>query len=357
MKSLIEYIHDFAKLRRAPNLGGAPHKPILLLSIIDAIEKGYITNEQIYITAELITLFKSNWNIWVKTPHTMNFTLPFYHLSNEPFWKLILKPGMNITLTNKNSIRSFQALNQSVHYAEIDKDLFFYLNQNIERETLRKTLIDKYFYNIEASAISNTHYLDIVAEQILKYSAIQYKKKIKHLQETEDVENFEEEIYLRNNVFKQKIPQIYNYMCSITGLKTSSTHSHFLIDACHIIPFSVEHDDTIGNGIALCPNLHRAFDNGLITVDNNYKVIVSRKFTENNSQYSIKQFNNKKLILPQNKLFYPRKEVLQWHNENIFEKNYKLCINFLTLDYQHKTNVNFTSYKTRTKSHLPLNQK
>ncbi|WP_370584566.1 hypothetical protein [Parapedobacter sp. ISTM3] len=25
------------------------------------------------------------------------------------------------------------------------------------------------------------------------------------------------------------------------------------------MPFSVSHDDRIGNGIALCPNMHRAF--------------------------------------------------------------------------------------------------
>lgn len=40
MKTLSEYIHYFTKLRRAPNLGGAPYKPVLLLSIIDAVEKG-----------------------------------------------------------------------------------------------------------------------------------------------------------------------------------------------------------------------------------------------------------------------------------------------------------------------------
>ena len=123
------------------------------------------------------------------------------------------------------------------------------------------------------------------------------------------------------NVFKQKIPQIYDYTCCITGLRVSSACGHSLIDACHIIPFSVGHDDTIGNGIALCPNFHRVFDSGLITIDSNYKVIVSKKLIENNSQYSIGQFNNKELILPQNNLFHPRKEVLQWLQENVFEKN------------------------------------
>ena len=162
MKSLNEYIYDFTKLRRAPNLGGAPHKPILLLSVIDAIEKGFITNERIYVTAELITLFKSNWNIWVKTPHLMNFTLPFYHLSNEPFWKLVVKKEQDIPLTSKKSIKSFQALIQTVSYATIDKDLFVYLSQSIDREILRSAIIKKYFLNIQPITTSNTSYLDII---------------------------------------------------------------------------------------------------------------------------------------------------------------------------------------------------
>lgn len=321
MEGLDEYISYFTKLRRAPNLGGAPHKPILLLSVIDAIEKGFITNERIYVTAELIALFKSNWKIWVKTPHTMNFTLPFYHLSNEPFWKLVTKEGLPIPLTSKKSIKSFQALIEAVNYALIDNDLFIYLNKEIDRTILKNAIIKRYFPNVNPIATSDTSYLDIIAEQILRESAIQYKRTIERLQE-EDEESFEEEVYIRNNVFKQKVPQIYDYTCSITGLKIQSNYGHSLIDACHIVPFHLEHDDTIGNGIALCPNLHRAFDNGLITINADYRVIVSKKFSESNSStHSIRQFDSKRLILPENKLFYPRKDVLQWHNEKVFERN------------------------------------
>ena len=143
MKDINEYINLFTKLKRAHQYGGAPHKPILLLSIIDSIERGFIKSERIYITAELITLYRSNWNIWVKTPHLINFSLPFYHLSSEPFWRLINKPGINIPLTKKNSIKSFQGLIQSVDYANIDSDLFFYLNNKSTRDKLRETIINK----------------------------------------------------------------------------------------------------------------------------------------------------------------------------------------------------------------------
>ena len=87
-----------------------------------------------------------------------------------------------------------------------------------------------------------------------------------------------------------------------------------MIDACHIVPFTISHDDTIGNGFALCPNLHRAFDRGLILVDDNYRVIVARNFIESSqSPYQIKIFDGKHLILPNNQKYFPSLENLRKH--------------------------------------------
>ena len=118
MEALNYYITQFAKLRRAPQYGGAPHKPILLLSILDAVEQGYITNQRIYLSEQLLALFRSNWDIWVKTPHIMSIAFPFYHLHNESFWTLVTKSNKSIPLTKSNSIKSLEALKQSVDYAD-----------------------------------------------------------------------------------------------------------------------------------------------------------------------------------------------------------------------------------------------
>ncbi|MGL5683677.1 MAG: hypothetical protein ACRDDZ_11600 [Marinifilaceae bacterium] len=61
--------------------------------------------------------------------------------------------------------------------------------------------------------------------------------------------------------------------------------------------------------MALCPNLHIASDMGLITIDNDYRIIVSSMFIENDSPYSLNILDYKKIILPQKNHFYPRKEV------------------------------------------------
>ena len=52
------YLKNFSKLRRDYKFGGAPHKPILLLAIINLIKKRIIVNSYIEISPELVLEFK-----------------------------------------------------------------------------------------------------------------------------------------------------------------------------------------------------------------------------------------------------------------------------------------------------------
>ena len=184
---------------------------------------------------------------------------------------------------------------------------------------LQQFLLDEYFtetkINYSNSAIKQQKLFDDIEGKILREDAGDYRNEIKHLIE----QNNEEEIFLRGSLFKREIPKIYNNTCCISGMKIDSTISVSMVDACHIIPFSVSFDDTITNGIALCPNLHRAFDRGLISIDCNFKVIVSSKFKEDESTYSIKKFENRIINLPIQKDFYPLKQNFLWHQLNTFK--------------------------------------
>lgn len=70
--------------------------------------------------------------------------------------------------------------------------------------------------------------------------------------------------------------------------------------------------NTITNGISLCPNLHRAFDRGLISLDTEYRVLV-KPFTEEKNFYPIKQFEGKQILLPNNIQYFPSQENLAAH--------------------------------------------
>jgi putative restriction endonuclease len=313
MLTLPQYIHKLKKLNTATvDKIKAPHKPILLLSIIQSIEFKEITENRIYITPQLVARFKDNWHHLVSNPRfTANFSLPFYHLKSERFWHLKTLPGREILVTSSASIRSFSHLKEVVEYASFDPALFILLYDRSTREEIKEALLQHYF-NIHT--YKSSEQLSLVAEienQMLHEPAAVYKRQA----DTFD----EEEIFVRGGVFKKLVPQVYNYTCCISGMRIIASSEVQMIDACHIIPFSESHDDTINNGISLCPNLHRAFDRGLITISNEYKVQVSSSFSEHTPDYSIKQFEGKPIILSDNHLYRPSLDNLSWHRRACFK--------------------------------------
>src|SRR5215218_3067614 len=304
MKTLAQYIYKFSKLRVDRSKGKpAPHKPILLLSVISGIERKEIKDNKIQITPELVATFKDYWyKIVVDPKFTSNFSLPFYNLKRDGFWHLQIYLGRELILTSSNSIKSFSQLKQVVEYAYFNDDLFELLLNEHTRQILKQTLLDTYFTNIKLKQPNRL--ISEIINQIFHEPPSIYKTKALTFDE--------EEVFVRNGVFKKEIPKIYNFASAISGMKIISNSDVQMVDACHIVPFSESHDDTISNGISLCPNLHRAFDRGLISISSEYEVLVKPFFEEENL-YSIRQFLGRKILLPNNDQFFPSQQNLAAH--------------------------------------------
>jgi len=190
-----------------------------------------------------------------------------------------------------------------VEYAYLDAFLYALLLDAHYREVLKQTLLSTYF-PLHQHLGNENQLVSQIIQQILHEPPEVYKTKANSFDE--------EEVFIRSGVFKKEIPKIYNYTCCISGLRIIAGGIQ-MIDACHIVPFSESHDDTITNGLSLCPNLHRAFDRGLLSIDENYKVIM-QPFAENeNNMYSIKQFAGKEILLPKEKDYMPLQENLERH--------------------------------------------
>lgn len=310
---LLKYINKFIHLRVDRSKGqAAPHKPILLLSIIQEIEIGNITSNKIYITPELVARFKDNFYRLIKTEKFVtNFSLPFYHLKNDGFWYLKYHTGKQLQLTSSLSIKSLRQLCEVIDYAYFESELYLLIINNESRNVLKDCLFNTYFNENLNNEDSHISYFHQIEDLLLNEPPSVYKKQISTLDE--------DEIFIRKGAFKKIVPKIYNQSCCISGMRIVSSHEIQMIDACHIVPFSESHDDTITNGVSLCPNLHRAFDRGLIMIDNKYRIQVSNKFSESSLDYSIRQFENKSLLLPLEKKYHPSIDNLNWHAQNIFK--------------------------------------
>jgi putative restriction endonuclease len=71
--------------------------------------------------------------------------------------------------------------------------------------------------------------------------------------------------WARSACFRHQVLTAYGNRCSVTRMQLR------LVEAAHILPVEAdETDDDVRNGIALSPTYHRAFDGGLIYLDDDY---------------------------------------------------------------------------------------
>ncbi|HEY3372381.1 MAG TPA: HNH endonuclease [Prolixibacteraceae bacterium] len=153
-------------------------------------------------------------------------------------------------------------------------------------------------------------YSEAVKQEILYDPSENYARKVIRQYEQMERVAWEEELILRSHVFKKAVVEIYNGRCAITGMKLEFGVAVTMVDACHIVPFAQSYDDTIHNGIALSPTLHRAFDRGMVSVSDDYRVLVHPRLRDYYPLVGIQQFNGKELILPGDSRFYPSREKL-----------------------------------------------
>ncbi len=140
-----ERCFDQLHCAKHPILGEAPHKPILLLALMQMVETGTLKSKQIGLTPLLQQTFEHVWYQYVRTQHKMNLAQPFYHMQYEPFWNIQRKTTSNDDFYNKNKMKSLYSLQQQVDYATIDDELWACWQDKNSRENLAAFLIMRYF--------------------------------------------------------------------------------------------------------------------------------------------------------------------------------------------------------------------
>lgn len=105
----------------------------------------------------------------------------------------------------------------------------------------------------------------------------------------------------------------YKQKCAITG-NVIQYKSFMNLEAAHIWPRSHKGLYLPSNGIALCRDMHWAFDKGMFTIGDDFKVIVH---PDVESDY-LQQYNNKSLYIPENAFFRPDINNLHYHQTHIY---------------------------------------
>ena len=124
-------------------------------------------------------------------------------------------------------------------------------------------------------------------------------------------------VRLTQKFFREMVLASYRTRCAICSLPEES-----LLIAGHIIPWSIDTSLRMNprNGICMCALHDKAFDTGLITITDDYKLVVSRTIKKLHKEISIQTgfllYEGVEIRLPDK--FLPDKRFIKFHRNNLF---------------------------------------
>ena len=116
------------------------------------------------------------------------------------------------------------------------------------------------------------------------------------------------------NVFRLMILKIYNESCCITRLNIPEVNR-----ASHILPWSENPNQRLNprNGLCLSATYDAAFDKNLISLDEDYRIIISKEISEHYSNSSVEEYfykkEGQKITLPTS--YLPHQDYLDEHRK------------------------------------------
>lgn len=119
---------------------------------------------------------------------------------------------------------------------------------------------------------------------------------------------------LGQGIFRVRVLDAYGRACAVT-----TEHSLPVLDAAHIRPFADGGEHAVANGLVLRSDLHRLFDRGYITVDDENRLVVGRRlkqdFENGRTYYAL---HGQTLSLPEEVALRPDRDTLAWHRSTAF---------------------------------------
>jgi putative restriction endonuclease len=124
---------------------------------------------------------------------------------------------------------------------------------------------------------------------------------------------------LVQSFFSRAVLASYGFKCSFCGLEVRA-----LLNASHIVPWkvSVELRADPRNGFCLCVLHDRAFDRGLISVDADSRLLISKRVKKANPvplhRVGLLDLEGQRISLPGR--FLPDAKCLEYHRKSVFER-------------------------------------
>jgi putative restriction endonuclease len=288
-----KWLAKLGRLRIDQKGNPAPHKPLLLLTVLEMVERGILREPRLPLSGELSFRFLALWPIVAaRRNQAPEIWLPFFHLKTSGIWIPLDTHGLPTEERRRAVV------------AQIAPDFFGCLLDPGFRERLRLLLIDRFFTDpAERSALAE--FADVQLDQADRVNDAVAVYESSHR-------------LVREARFRLTVVPAYDYTCALTGYKLVTAQAGSIVDAAHIHPFANSRNNDPRNGLALSKNAHWAFDQGLWSLTDDYRVILApTRFREMGpASMLLTAFEGKQIGLPKEKSLWPDPRHLSWHRQN-----------------------------------------
>ena len=275
----------------------APHKPLLLLAVIDLAQEGDLPDRVLPLSPELAFRFCNYWSVVAhRRRQKPDVRLPFHHLSTDGFWSALDEDG-----------RASPARRVTV-FAELNPDFVAFLSDPAMRRKARTALVERYFRPSEQVALRTILGLRApVPEELEPQAAYSSVAEARNAG--------------REARFRVTVVAAYGYTCALTRRCLTTIAVGSIVEAAHIHPFSDSRNNEPQNGMALARDAHWLFDRGLWSITDDYRVIVAvGKFVESSpNARGLCDYHGEPLHLPEDRAIWPSPVHLAWHRKHVFE--------------------------------------
>jgi putative restriction endonuclease len=282
----------------------APHKPLMLLALVDLIEEAEYSDGWVPYDIRLAQRFRDYWGIVIERQrNTPDISMPFHALGGErdKIWERFTED------------RVTSRAKQTTRLCRIAPKFFQCLHDPEFRRQARLRMIETYFLPNEKVALYTRLHLPIPdTDEIrsFKEDRIAFRESLKRG---------------RDSSFKSTVMSSYQFTCVLTGYRLE-TCVHTLVQAAHIHQHSKGGSDDPRNGLALTPDAHWMFDRGLWTAEPKEDQFIVKVADTFNPELSYGRWlhrqQGKPLRFPEHSELRPALKYFEWHWKNIFGRRF-----------------------------------
>jgi putative restriction endonuclease len=205
----------------------APHKPLLLLVMIEMMEKGEIKSPEVTLSPDIAFRFSVFWSVVAqRRKQRPEVRLPFHYLGSSGVWQPV---------TERGELSPDKKLTKSIR---IDQSFFECLSNQRFRDRARRVLTETEPYFLPG-------------ERVALYSMLKIKPSAPEIQEDEAAYKTSVQTG-RDARFRIEVVLIaYRHTCALTGYRMTTLGMESIVDAAHIHEFRDSRNNDPKNGIAL----------------------------------------------------------------------------------------------------------